>query len=146
MTYQLQAVTIRTNNTESGMQQIQALWSDIFQNTIPLLSGNVQQEQPDILISKYDNYENKEHGDYDLTIMNVKASFIETLEKNVAQGSYQKFYATDVSNDVGICTKQAWETVWSSNCQRAYRQDYEISVPAAFAPDGKAYCCLYIAI
>lgn len=146
MAYFLQAVTLRTNNTETGLQQIQELWSDIFQNNIPLFSNDSNRRQETILITKYDHYENKEHGEYDVTIMNEDSSFIEMLEQGVTQGIYQKFEAIDSSNDVGTCTKQAWTKVWSSTCQRQYIQDYEVSVPAEYALDGKAYCCLYISI
>ena len=144
MAYTLKAVTIRTNNSEEGIRKIAELWEDILTGKLPLLSDGI------VPISQYSNYESDEKEDYDISIVGVKHSFFEDMEKEVEKGLYKKYEAVDENGNVEMCTKKVWENVWNDShsgiLKRAFTIDYESSVPAEFSKDGKAHCYLYIAV
>lgn len=144
MAYQFKAISIRTNNNKEGIEQINEIWKDISSGKIPLL----MEENSTALIAKYSNYEEREDGDYDLTIMSVTEDFLNNLDKKVEAGIYKKF---DVLGDnVSMCAKQAWRNVWEEQKDnlivRGFIDDYEISIPCEYAKDNKNHCCLYIAV
>lgn len=151
MAYKLNAVTIRTNNTEEGMKQIGEIWRDVTNGNLPILFDSAHNFQEGISpISRYSNYESDETGDYDLSILGVTPDFFGQMEAEVAQGLYKKYDISDENGDIGVCTKKAWETVWaqqkSGEIKRAFTIDYESAVPPAYTKDGAAHCYLYIAI
>ena len=151
MTYRFKEVTIRTDNSLKGMQQIGQLWQDITTGTIPVLFDTDHQLQQDvILLAKYSNYEQDEKGAYDFTIIGATASLIQELETQAERGIYKKYSISDANGDVNACTQKAWKLVWEEQkagvLQRSFCNDYESSIPAAFSKDGKAYCTLYIAV
>lgn len=151
MAYKLKEVTIRTNNSDEGMEKIIEIWGDVTSGKLPILFDSEHTFQQNISpVSKYSNYSSDEKGDYDLSIMGVTAEFFQKMEAAVNQGLYKKYDEADENGDIGICTKKAWEKVWleqkSGDIKRAFTEDYESTVPAEYTKDGKAHCYLYIAI
>ncbi len=149
MAYQLQSITVRTKNTDEGINKIDEIWQDIMSGKLPILFDSEQKYNEGISpVAKYDNFESDENGAYDLSIMGVTSDFFIELEKSAAQGYRVKY--EEVGDDLGICTKQAWEKVWSDQqngvIQRAFAEDYERTVPAAYTNDGKVHCYLYILV
>jgi len=151
MAYTLKQVTIRTKNTEEGLKKIGEVWQDIMTGEIPVLFDSEHTFQQGISpVSKYSNYESDYTGYYDLSIIGMTPDFFQTIEMEAGIGLYKKYDETDETGDVSTCTKQAWENVWSDEksgiISRAYTEDYESSIPAEYSKDGKAHCCLYIAL
>lgn len=99
-------------------------------------------------ISAYGDYESDEKGKYDLTIMTVSVAFYAQMESMVAQGKYIKI--DESGETIAACADKAWTKVWeltaSGELKRAFTTDYESTVPAEYTKDGKAHCCLYIAV
>lgn len=149
MAYQLKSVTLRASNSESGMKQIEEVWADVASGALPILFDSERAFQPGISpVSKYSNYESDETGEYDFSILGVSADFFEALEGLVLLGKYKKY--EQAGEDLLLCTKQAWEQVWSDQkageLRRSFTEDYESSVPAEYTKDGKCHCYLYIAV
>lgn len=149
MAYSFKSVTIRTDNSESGMAKINELWADIMQGKIPLefIENGVPVKglSP---ISSYSNYESDEKGAYNLSVMSVTVDFFAKVEELVAQ---DKFIKIDESGEtIADCANKAWSKVWEltakGEIKRAFTVDYESTVPAEYTKDGKAHCYLYIAI
>lgn len=151
MAYKLKEVTIRTNNSDVGIEMIGEIWADITSGKLPLLFDSERVFQQGISpISKYSNYSSDESGDYDLTIMAVTADFFKEMELAVSKGLYKKYDEKDEDGDIGVCTRKAWEKVWhdqkSGEIKRSFTEDYESTVPSEYTKDGKSHCYLYIAI
>lgn len=149
MAYTFKSVTIRTDNSESGMATLDELWADIMQGKIPL--GFIENGVPVkglSPISVYSEYESDEKGTYDLSVMSVTADFFAELEKLVAQGKYVKI--DESGETIAECANKAWSKVWtlsaSGEIKRAFTIDYESTVPAEYTKDGKAHCYLFIAV
>ena len=91
MAYSFKSVTIRTDNSESGMLKINELWTDIMTGKVPLdfieNGAPVKGLSP---ISAYSDYESDEKGKYNLSVMTVTADFFAKMEGFVAQGQYIK--------------------------------------------------------
>lgn len=149
MAYSFKSITIRTDNSESGMARINELWADIMQGKIPLdFIKNGVPVKGLLPISAYSDYESDEKGKYNLSIVSVTADFFAQIEELVAQG---KFIKIDESGEtIADCANKAWSKVWeltaSGEIKRAFTIDYESTVPAAYTKDGKAHCYLYIAV
>lgn len=149
MAYSFNSVTIRTDNSESGMAKINELWADIMQGKVPL--DFIQNGQPVkglMPVSAYSDYESDEKGKYNLTIMSVSFDFFTKIEALVVQG---KFIKIDESGEtISDSANKAWTKVWeltsSGKIKRAFTVDYESTVPAEYTADGKAHCYLYIAV
>ena len=149
MAYTFKSVTIRTDDSESGMAKINGLWTDIMQGKIPLEfmenGAPVKGLSP---ISLYSNYESDEKGKYDLSVMSVTADFFAKMEALVAQGKYVKI--DESGETISECANKAWSKVWrlveSGEMKRAFSVDYESTVPAEYTKDGKTHCYLYIAV
>ena len=151
MAYKLKEVTIRANNTDEGMGKIAELWQDITDGKLPVLFDSAHIFQQGIMpISRYSSYAGGENGEYDLSIMGVETDFIQRLEAEAKKGLYKKYNETDETGDIDACTIRAWEKVWgdrkSGAIKRAFTEDYESTMPAEYAKDGKAHCTLYIAV
>lgn len=151
MSYRLNAVTIRTNNTAEGMKKIEEIWSDVTSGKLPVLFDSEHRFQQGISpISMYSNYATDENGDYDLSILGVTVDFFRQMELLVQDGHYKKYDVSDDGGDLGVCTRQAWEKVWeeqkNGTVKRIFTKDYESAVPPEYTKDGKAHCYLYIAI
>lgn len=151
MPYTLSGITIRTNNTVEGMKKIDEIWKDVTSGKLPILFDNENNFQPGISpVSRYNNYESDETGDYDLSIIGVTADFFKQIEQEVCKGGYKKYDASDDNGDIGACARKAWGMVWEEQkkgeIKRAFTADYESSVPAEYTKDGKAHCYLYIAL
>lgn len=149
MAYKLKSVTIRTNNSESGMAKINELWTDIMTDKIPLeFCENGKPVNGLFPLSSYSDYENEEKGKYNLTIISVTADFVANIEKLVAQGKY--FKIDESGETITDCANKAWSKVWqltaSGELNRAFTVDYESTVPNRYTKDGKAHCYLYIAL
>ncbi len=149
MAYSFSRVTIRTDNSDSGMTKINELWADIMTGKVPLdfIENGVPVKglSP---ISAYSDYESDEKGKYDLSVMTITADFFAKMESLVTQGKYIKI---DESGDtITDCANKAWLKVWeltaSKELKRAFTIDYESTVPAEYTKDGKAHCYLYIAV
>ncbi|MCI8733138.1 MAG: AraC family transcriptional regulator [Clostridia bacterium] len=149
MSYSLKSVTIRTDNSESGMAKINELWADIMTGKIPLefIENGVPVKglSP---ISSYSDYESDEKGKYNLSVMTVTAAFFAKMEELVAQRKYIKI--DESGETITDCANKAWSKVWqltaSGEIKRAFTIDYESTVPTEYTKDGKAHCYLYIAI
>ena len=149
MAYSFKSVTIRTDNSESGMKKINELWADIMTGKVPLdfieNGAPVKGLSP---ISAYSDYESDEKGKYSLSVMTVTADFFAETESFVAQGKYVKI--DESGETVAGCADKAWSKVWeltaSGKLERAFTIDYESAVPAEYTKDGKAHCYLYIAV
>ena len=149
MSYSLKSVTIRTDNSESGMAKINELWADIMTGKIPLdfIKNGVPVKglSP---ISSYSDYESDEKGKYNLSVMTVTAAFFAKMEELVTQRKYIKI--DESGETITDCANKAWSKVWqltaSGEIKRAFTIDYESTVPAEYTKDGKAHCYLYIAI
>ncbi|MBP0979647.1 MAG: AraC family transcriptional regulator [Oscillospiraceae bacterium] len=149
MSYTLKKVTIRTNNTKDGINRIGELWQDVNTGRLPIIFDNKNNLQDGVFpVSMYSNYESNENGDYDLSILGVDSSFFVELEKQVKIGKYKKYESID--DNIIASTKKAWEIVWKEQKEniinRAYKIDYESSIPAKYTNDNKAHCCLWISI
>ncbi len=149
MSYLLKQVTIRTNNSNEGIEKINQLWQDISTGKMPVLfdnEGNYHQEI--IPVSKYSNYDNNENGMYDLSIMGIDLSFFNVLEEKVSNGFYLKFEET--GETIAQATAYAWQRVWemtaTGKLKRIYTEDYESSILPQYSKDNKAHCVLYIAV
>lgn len=151
MAYQLKGVTIRTNNTQEGVEKIAEVWRDIASGKLPLLYDSSRNVSSGVsLVARYSNYASDENGDYDLSIIDVSPSFFGKMEKAANYGMYKKYDEFDDNGDTGACVKRAWGKVWDEQrtgvIKRKYSEDYEVTIPAEYADDGKARCCLYIAV
>lgn len=136
--------TIRTDNSPAGIAAIQKLWDDVMTGAVPLLAQASPGQFP---IARYSQYESDANGAYDLTILLTDTEHIVQLEAEAAKGIYRRYEVT--GQDVATCTTEAWQQVWDDErqgtLQRAYTQDFEVSIPAEHNPDGVAKCVLYIA-
>ncbi len=149
MSYSFKSVTIRTDNSESGMAKINELWADIMRGKVPLdfIENGVPVKglSP---ISSYSDYESDEKGKYNLSVMTVTADFFAKMESAVARGEYVKI--DESGETIADCAKKAWSKVWESSAKgemkRAFTVDYESTVPAEYTKDGKAHCYLWIAV
>ena len=151
MSYILNSVTIRTNNTISGIKKIEELWKDILNGKLPIIFNSEKILQKDISpISKYSNYSSDETGDYDLSILGVNSDFFNQIESDVQNGYYKKYDISDDNGNIELCTKKAWKTVWDDQkkglIDRSFTTDYECSIPSEYSKDGKSHCFLYIAL
>lgn len=149
MGYKLNNVSIKTDNSLEEIKKIDALWKDILSGKLPLLLDSEGHFQNGILpIAKYHHYESDGFGQYELTIIGETNDFFQKMEEQVQNGLYIKI--DESGEDVSICTKAAWQKVWSlqqtQKISRAFTQDFESSIPSAYAKDGKAHCYLYIAV
>lgn len=149
MAYSFNKVTIRTDNSESGMTKINELWADILQGKIPLeFIENGKPVAGLLPVAEYGGYESDENGKYNLSVMSVSADFFAQMEDKVADGLYVK--VDECGDTIAECAEQAWSNIYrltqSGKIRRAYTVDYESTVPAIYSKDGKAHCCLYIAV
>ncbi len=149
MAYSFTSVTIRTDNSDSGMAKINELWADIMQGIVPLefIENGVPVKglSP---ISSYSDYESDEKGKYNLSIMSVTVDFFMKMEELVAQGKY--FKIDEIGETITDCANKAWSKVWQltakGELKRSFTIDYESTVPAEYTKDGKAHCYLYISV
>ncbi len=149
MAYSFKSVTIRTDNSESGMAKINELWADIMTGKVPLdfIENGIPVKglSP---ISAYSDYENNENGKYNLSVMTVTADFFIKMEALVTQGEYIKI--DESGESISDCANKAWSKVWELSAKgtlkRAFTIDYESTVPAEYTKDGNAHCYLYIAV
>ena len=149
MAYSFKSVTIRTDNSESGMAKINELWADILQGKVPLefIENGVPVKglSP---ISSYSDYESDEKGKYNLSVMSVTVDFFAKMEELVAQGKYIEI--DESGETITDCANKAWSKVWQLTARgemnRAFTIDYESTVPAEYTKDGKTHCYLYIAV
>ena len=149
MAYSLKSVTVRTDNSESGMTKIGLLWNDITSGKIPLMfdsDGNFRAGFSPV--SVYENYAKGDRGEYDLTGITVTAEFFATMESKVKSGGFIKIEKT--GETLTDCANAAWQDVWSmttsGKIKRAFEKDYESTVLAEYTKDGKAHCYLYISV
>ena len=149
MSYSFKSVTIRTDNSESGMAKIDELWADIMRGKVPLdfIENGVPVKglSP---ISVYSDYESDEKGKYNLSVMTVTADFFAKMESAVVRGEYVKI--DESGETIADCANKAWSKVWdlsaNGELKRAFTADYESTVPAEYTKDGKAHCYLWIAV
>jgi len=149
MPYSFKSVTIRTDNSKSGMAKINELWADIMQGKVPLdFIENGMPVKGLSPISSYSDYESDEKGKYNLSVMTVTADFFTKMENLVAEGEYAKI--DESGETIADCANKAWSKVWKATAKgelhRAFTTDYESTVPAEYTKDGKAHCYLYIAV
>lgn len=85
MAYSFKSVTIRTDNSESGMVKINELWADIMTGKITLdFIENGTPVKGLSPISSYSDYESDEKGKYNLSVMSVTVDFFTKMEELVA--------------------------------------------------------------
>lgn len=151
MAYILNEITIRTNNTVDGMKKIDEVWRDVTSGKLPILFDSEHNFRQGISpVSRYSNYSSDETGEYDLSIIGVKAEFFAEMERKTAEGHFKKYDVSDESGDIKSCTQKAWEKVWADTAggalKRSFTCDYESSVPPEYTKDGKAHSYLYISV
>lgn len=149
MAYSFKSVTVRTDNSESGMAKINELWADIMTGKVPLdFIRNGVPVKGLSPVSSYSHYESDEKGKYNLSVMTVTVDFFAKMEELVAQGKYIKI--DESGETITECANKAWSKVWqlsaSGELKRAFTVDYENTVPAEYTKDGKTHCYLYIAV
>ena len=149
--YILNEITLRTNNSADGMKKISEVWDDVASGKLPILFDSEHNFRQGISpVSRYSNYASDETGDYDLSILGVTADFFAEMERKTALGYYKKYDVSDDNGDIEVCTKAAWQKVWTDakngEIKRSFTCDYESSVPAEYTKDKKAHCYLYIAL
>ena len=111
MSYSLKSVTIRTDNSESGMAKINELWADIMTGKIPLdFVKNGVPVKGLSPISAYSDYESDEKGKYNLSVMTVTVDFFAKMEELVAQRKYIKI--DESGETIAECANKAWSKVW----------------------------------
>ena len=68
--------------------------------------------------------------------------------ESVVSGEYKKYEYID--ENITASTQNAWKTVWKDQKEglinRAYKIDYESTVPAEYTKDNKAHCYLWISV
>lgn len=149
MSYILDGITLRTDNSEGGMAKLNEVWRDIVSGKLPLMHDSDGQFLQGLSpISRYSNYESDETGAYDLTIFTATADFFARMEQKAAAGAFKK-YDFDGA-DIAEAANQAWAQVWSDKTDgtifRTFTEDFESTVPGEYTKDGRAHCYLYIAI
>lgn len=149
MTYYLDSLTIRADNSIDGQQQIALLWQDIDSGRLPLKfdsDNNLLGRR--LLFACYGGYENGHGGRYNLTVQAKPASFLSYLERRVADGHFKKY--EEEADDVATASRRVWRRVWQDSdrklIKRAYSKDYEYSQPPRPKDGVKARCVLYISI
>ena len=111
MAYSLKSVTIRTDNSESGMAKINELWADIMTGKIPLdFVKNGVPVKGLSPISAYSDYESDEKGKYNLSVMTVTVDFFAKMEELVVQRKYIKI--DESGETIAECANKAWSKVW----------------------------------
>lgn len=149
MAYTLKEITLRLDNSELGMKNMNEVWADIVSGKIPLMFNSKGAFRPGISpISEYKNYESNQLGAYDLRIFTVQPDWFTKMDKLAHEGIYKKY---DVSGDsIHEAAEKAWAQVWrdaqDNVMTRAFTSDFESTVPAEYTKDGKAHCYLYIAL
>ena len=149
MSYVLNSITLRTDNSEGGMAKINEVWGDIVGGKLPLMHDSdghfLQGLSP---ISRYSNYESDEEGAYDLAIFTVTAAFLGDMERKVAAGAFKKYDFNGA--DIAEAANKAWAQVYKDKVfgtiRRAFTEDFESTVPVGYTKDGRAHCYLYIAV
>ncbi len=151
MSYKLDRITFRTNNTAEGMKKIGEIWRDILNGKLPILfdsEGNFQHKISPV--SVYSNYSSNGNGDYDLTIIGATPDFFVQMESDVSHGLYAKYDESDDSGNIEKCAEKAWKKVWADQksgiINRSFENDFESTVPSEYTKDKKAHCYLYISI
>ena len=87
MAYSLKEVTIRTDNSEEGMEHIGELWRHIMDGRLPILFDSGHQFRAGISpVSRYSGYDGDETGSYDLTVMAVTSDFFTQMDDKVQMG------------------------------------------------------------
>ena len=148
MSYKLNAITIRANNTNEYKKEMKEIWRDIISGKLPILFDSEHNFQKGISpIYQYNNYS---QDGFDLSVMGVVSEFFKQLELEVAEGFYKKYEFSDTEGNIELCSQRAWEQV-SADCisgliERTYICDYESNVPSEYTKDGKAHCYLYVSV
>ena len=147
--YILSEITLRADNSQAGMEKVEALWRDVVSGKIPLMydsNGTFQQGLSPV--SRYSNYESDETGEYDLSIFTARAAFFAQMTQKVETGEYAA-YDFDGA-DIKEAANEAWTQVWADKnagtLHRAFTEDYESTVPGDYTKDGRAHCYLYISV
>ena len=126
MAYSFKSVTVRTDNSESGMAKINELWADIMTGKVPLdFIRNGVPVKGLSPVSSYSHYESDEKGKYNLSVMTVTVDFFAKMEELVAQGKYIKI--DESGETITECANKAWSKVWqlsaSGELKRAFTVD-----------------------
>lgn len=147
--YILSEITLRSDNSQAGMEKVEALWRDVVSGKIPLMydsNGTFQQGLSPV--SRYSNYESDETGEYDLSIFTAREAFFAQMAQKVETGEYAA-YDFDGA-DIKEAANRAWTQVWADKnadtLHRAFTEDYESTVPGDYTKDGRAHCYLYISV
>ncbi len=149
MAYSLKSVTIRADNSESGMSAIGSFWNDIMRGNIPLMYDSDGKFRSGLFpISKYGNYENDENGEYDLTVSAETRECLDEAEARVKSGEFIKIEKS--GDSVQTAADAAWREVWSLSkarkIARAFKSDIKYTVPTEYSQDSAAHCVLYISV
>ena len=147
--YILSEITLRADNSQAGMEKVEALWRDVVSGKIPLMYDNNRTFQQGLSpVSRYSNYESDETGEYDLSIFTARAAFFAQMAQKVETGEYAA-YDFDGA-DIKEAANEAWTQVWADKnagtLHRAFTEDYESTVPGDYTKDGRAHCYLYISV
>lgn len=139
----MKEIKIRTDNSEKGINDITCLW-----NRVLSCGEEFSPQLNEIFISKYSNYEDREFGKYDYTIMISKKDFLNELDEKVREGKYIRYhFSGETIEKSAIETwKKIWEDSGEKRIERAYIEDYQIDIPEVFSEEKKAHTTVYIGI
>ena len=116
-------ISLRTDNSEAGMEKIQQHWGSFFQQGV---QDKIIGKQESAICEAYFNYESDASGPYTLML----GSRVEPSAKPVAglqtytlpAATYAKFH---IDNPKAI--RSFWEHIWSRNdLVRSYSGDFEL--------------------
>lgn len=133
----------RTSNAAPDMKEtIGGLWKQLFETgTFFTLENKVNAYS----IGLYSDYENREMGDYDITVGCEVSDFSKVPEgmttKTIPAGNYAKFV---IFGDMQEAVGQAWAEIWQLPLERTFTGDFEEYVSSN--ETGPAEIHIYIAV
>ncbi|SHM70289.1 Predicted transcriptional regulator YdeE, contains AraC-type DNA-binding domain [Duganella sacchari] len=116
-------ITLRTDNSEAGMQKIQQHWGQFFQQGV---TAKVARAVDPAIYEAYFDYESDANGAYTLMLGNRVPSGEDVPaglhQVTLPAATYAKFTIDDPR-----AIRQAWEHIWSrADLQRTYSGDFEV--------------------
>ncbi|MCB2361688.1 AraC family transcriptional regulator [Clostridium estertheticum] len=97
MTYKLNKVTIRTNNSKEGIKNIGDIWNDITSGKLPIIFDSEHVFQQGIsTVSEYSNYSSDENGE--ISVCTRKAW--EKVCSEQKSGDIHRTFIADFENTV----------------------------------------------
>ena len=147
MSYQLDAVTFQADMGPEGMAKTAEIWGDIGSGKLPLMFASDGTFNPALMpVTEYTDYETVQSGGpITVTIRMVSPEYLKNLE---ARGGFRRYETESAAGSIEECSLAAWEQAQRDMAAGSLNIDYsfavESTVPAQYAPDGKAHCTLLV--